>query len=118
MSIENQSPRNHQELLEAMHQVKLRITKREDRLAELWQQLPSETAKAAVGAVVPGLLRSRVALGAFTILKSAWTAIFSSKTNGEGVDWKNIVFKGAKELGLFTLIGTVIQMVMRKKEKI
>lgn len=118
MSIENQSPRNHQELMQAMHQVKLRITERETRLAELWQQVPSETAKAAVGAVLPGLLRSRVALGAFAILKSAWTAIFSNKTSGEGVNWKSVLFKGAKELGLFTLIGTVIQMVMQKKDKI
>lgn len=118
MPIENQPPRNHQELVESMHQVRSRITEREERLAELLQKLPAETAKAAVGAVVPGLLRSRVALGAFTIIKSAWTAIFSSKTGGEGVDWKSIVFKGAKELGLFTLIGTVIQMVMRKKDKI
>lgn len=115
MSIDNQPPRNHQELVVAIHQAKARISEREERLAELLQQLPAETAKAAVGAVVPGLLRSRVALGAFTILKSAWTALFSSKT-GAAVDWKDTLFKGAKQLGLFTLIGTVFQMVMDKKK--
>lgn len=118
MSIEDQPPRNHQELVQAMHRVRSRIDERESRLAELWQQLPAETAKAAVGAVVPGLLRSRVALGAFTILKSAWTAIFSGKAGGEGADWKNILFKGAKQLGLFTLMGTVFQMIMQKKDKV
>lgn len=107
--------RNVDELHRAMHGLKQRIRQRERNLEQAWQELPAQTIKATLGAVVPIFLQNRMASGTWKLIKGLF-GLFSGKTGGqEEAGWKSSLLAGARRLGLFTLLKFVFDQLGRKK---
>lgn len=95
--------------------VKARIKDRERELAERWRKLPSETLKAATGAIMPAVLNRRFAATALLVLKTVGGLIFKSRSRPSSI--KDTLLSSAKQFGLTTLLRTAVNFFTKKAQK-
>lgn len=104
-NVDNISLQNLEGLHAEIRRVKERILDREEKLVEKFAQVPGETAKSILKAVLPLFLGKELAAGAWKLLQGPFDLI-AGKTpeSGKGDNWKNNIVGGAKKLGIFTAL--------------
>lgn len=107
--------RNVDELHRAMHSLKQRIRQRELKLEQAWQELPQQTIKATLGAVIPIFLQNRMASGAWKLIRGLFGVVSGKAEGQEGAGWAGSLLAGARRLGLFTILKFVFDQLGRKR---
>jgi hypothetical protein len=99
-----------------MRHVKQRIKEREASLANRWKQIPEETVKASVSAILPAFIGNKVASGVWTVLKGAYDMVQGKSPVAENAEgWKGTIASGAKQLGVFTALKLIFSLWKGRK---
>ena len=85
--------------------VKKRIRTREIDLEERFQNLPEESLKATMGAVLPAFINNKIAGGTWQLLRGVAGLFFGQdKGTDKQASWEEIFLSPAKQLGIFALL--------------
>jgi hypothetical protein len=99
---------NWSSLRAAREQLRVRIREREGRLETAWKQIPEETLKMAIGAVLPAFLSERLAGGLLGVIRGAWSFLGAGKTGEEGAEWRTYLGKTLRQVGVFGLLRLIL----------